>query len=275
MSEPSIAAAAALTEPRHSDTAELHDLVQTGGHDLADPLAPDSSGIDGHTDLAVPAAETPREEVAVPEIATEDLASQDQKVSSDDSFTDLPSVVPALPAGPSAVETAPEAPNTEVAEAQTAPEAPSADVVLTGITAQLGELLRLRTLDVNLADRLYTENTRLRTGELAGAMAPLLSGLLRLHDQMSSLASGDTHSVPGMLRTQLLQILDTHAGLTPFVPESGDRFDSSRHAGAGRARTSDAAKEDTVSQTLKPGFRRADGSIVRVAEVEVYRLDAR
>jgi hypothetical protein len=141
--------------------------------------------------------------------------------------------------------------------------------------AQLAELLRLRTRDADLADRLYAENTRLRAGEFNAAVAPLYAGLVRLHDQMTSLAGGDNASVAGMLRTQLLQLLDTAAGLAPFAPAPGERFDSGRHAGVGRAKTVDPDAEGTVARTLKPGFVRADGSILRVAEVEVYRFDSR
>ena len=143
---------------------------------------------------------------------------------------------------------------------------------LARIGAQLAELVRLRAADIDLADRLYAENTRLRAGEYAAAVAPLLSGLLRLQDQMTSLASGDVTSDGWMLRTQLLQILDTAAGICPFEPAPGERFDTTRHAGAGRAPTTDPDAEGTVARTLKPGFARADGSIVRVAHVEVYRF---
>jgi len=153
---------------------------------------------------------------------------------------------------------------------------PAVDVVeaLTAVSTQLSELLRLRARDVDLADRLYAENTRLRTGEFAAAVAPLLTGLIRLHDQMTSLANGDPSSVAGMLRIQLLQILDTAAGLSPFEPQLGERFDSSRQAGVGRAATADRAAEGTVARNIKPGFERADGSVVRVAQVEVYRFES-
>ncbi|HMA47781.1 MAG TPA: hypothetical protein VKP11_11390, partial [Frankiaceae bacterium] len=72
------------------------------------------------------------------------------------------------------------------------------------VLTRLDELLRLRRHDVELVDRLHSDNTRLRQGELAEAMAPLLRGLLRLHDQMTSLGADDPHSVAGILRNQLL-----------------------------------------------------------------------
>jgi molecular chaperone GrpE (heat shock protein) len=173
--------------------------------------------------------------------------------------------------------TSPVAGSSASAGSSAGPAGPVSETVLgaiDGLSAQLSELLRLRARDVDLADRLYAENTRLRTGEFAAAVAPLLSGLLRLHDQMASLANGDAASVAGMLRIQLLQILDTAAGLTLFEPRPGERFDATRQAGAGRVGTTDPAAEGTVAKVLKPGFERADGSIVRVAQVEVYRFES-
>lgn len=140
--------------------------------------------------------------------------------------------------------------------------------------AALTELTALRTLDIERFDRLHAEVTQLRAGEHAKSIAPLLGALLRLSDQMTLLASGDDTSVAGMLRRQLLQILDVAAGVTAFQPEPGDAFDSSRHAGAGRVRTDNAAADNTVSHTIRSGFQRSDGGIVRVAEVEVFRFSA-
>ena len=202
-----------------------------------------------------------------------------------------PGVVQPEPAQPAAgATTAPETGSAEresdagvadalaVLRAQATESAGAAErqaAAITALGAQVAELLRLRARDVDLADRLYAENTRLRTGEFAAAVAPLLTGLLRLHDQMASLANGDPASVAGMLRIQLLQILDTAAGLTPFEPRPGERFDASRHAGAGRTVTTDPSAEGTVARTLKPGFERADGSVLRVAQVEVHRFESR
>lgn len=136
----------------------------------------------------------------------------------------------------------------------------------------LTELTALRTFDIERFDRLHAEATQLRAGEHAKSIAPLLGALLRLSDQMTLLASGDDASVAGMLRRQLLQILDLAVGVTAFQPMPGDAFDSSRHAGAGRVRTDNAAADNTVSRTIRSGFQRSDGGIVRIAEVEVFRF---
>lgn len=142
---------------------------------------------------------------------------------------------------------------------------------LDAVREHVAELTRLRRRDLDLLDKLHAENTRLRTGELAAATAPLVHGLLRLHDQMASLAAGDAESIAGILRRQLLQVLDTAATITPYVPEAGEPFDAARHLGAARVPTSDPAQDGRVTRTLKPGFARADGTVVRVAETEVHR----
>jgi molecular chaperone GrpE (heat shock protein) len=144
---------------------------------------------------------------------------------------------------------------------------------LTGLPDALEELRRLRTRDADLLDKLHSENTKLREGELAKALAPLLSGLLRLHDQMVQLAGDNKTSDAALLRTQLLQILDTAAGVRSYAPKPGEPFDSDRHLGVGRVRTADKAADGTVVRTVRLGFGRDDGSTVRVAEVEVGLYD--
>jgi molecular chaperone GrpE (heat shock protein) len=145
---------------------------------------------------------------------------------------------------------------------------------LAAVPDRLAELARLRDRDLTLIDRLHADNTTLRTGEITAALAPLLAGLLRLHDQMGVLAADDPQSDAGMLRSQLVQLLDTAAGVTAYEPDAGAPFDAGRHSGAGRVPTVHAELDGTVHRVLRPGFARLDGSVVRVAEVEVHRYQA-
>ena len=135
------------------------------------------------------------------------------------------------------------------------------------------ELSRLRSRDTDLIARLHEDVTRLRTGEIAIALNPVVTGMIKLHDQMVSLGALDDRASPvGMLRTQLLQIMELTCAVTPFTPAPGELFDASRHTGARRIPTTDASADGTIASTIKAGFARADGSVVRVAEVEVHRL---
>jgi len=135
------------------------------------------------------------------------------------------------------------------------------------------ELSRLRSRDTDLIARLHEDVTRLRTGEIAIALNPVVTGMIKLHDQMVSLGALDDPASPvGMLRTQLLQIMELTCAVMPFTPAPGERFDASRHTGARRIPTTDPSADGTIASTIKAGFARADGSVVRVAEVEVHRL---
>jgi molecular chaperone GrpE (heat shock protein) len=142
---------------------------------------------------------------------------------------------------------------------------------LDDLTQRVEELIRLRCHDSDLVDRLHAENTRLRAGELTEAMAPLLRGLMRLHDQMTSLGADDGQSIAGILRKQLLQIMDVAADIRPYTAVVGLPFDPVRHVGMRRVGTDDSSRDRTIARTLKPGFVRGESTVVRPAEVEVFR----
>ena len=141
------------------------------------------------------------------------------------------------------------------------------------IARAAAELRRLRSRDTDLIARLHDDVTRLRTGEIAAALNPVVTGMIKLHDQMVSLgALNDPASPVGMLHTQLLQILELTCAVRPFTPSAGERFDASHHTGLRRIPTTQASADGTIASTVRAGFVRADGSVVRVAEVEVHRL---
>jgi molecular chaperone GrpE (heat shock protein) len=140
------------------------------------------------------------------------------------------------------------------------------------VASATAELSRLRSRDTDLIARLHEDVTTLRTGEIAAALNPVVTGMIKLHDQMVSLGALDDPASPvGMLRTQLLQIMELTCAVKPFTPAPGEPFDASRHTGARRVPTTDASADGTIASTIKAGFVRADGSVVRVAEVEVHR----
>ena len=194
----------------------------------------------------------------------------------------------AEPAAPLSEPPAPEIP----APGPAAPEpdqvssvafAAAVDSIATGLSAlgdrvgdiadATAEFARLRSRDAELIGRLHDDVTRLRTGEIAAALNPVVTGMIKLHDQMVSLgALNDPASPVGMLHTQLLQILELTCAVKPFAPSAGEQFDASHHTGVKRIVTADPAADGTVAATIKVGFVRADGSVVRVAEVEVHRL---
>nr|WP_238429369.1 hypothetical protein [Frankia nepalensis] len=142
---------------------------------------------------------------------------------------------------------------------------------LAAMARRLDELTRLRRHDVELVDRLHEENTRLRQGELTEAMGPLLRGLIRLHDQMSSLGADDPQSVAGILRKQLLQVLDISADVRPYIAVPGSPFDPARHLALRGVGTDEPGRDRTIARGVRPGFVRGQSTVLRPAEAEVYR----
>ena len=139
----------------------------------------------------------------------------------------------------------------------------------------VAEIARLRARDTHLMGRLHDDVTKLRGGELAAALAPVVNGMLKLHDMMVSLgAADDPNSIAGLLRTQLLQTLEDTCGVRPFTTAPGEPFDPMWHTAVKRLPTTDAAADLTVASTLKVGFVRGDGTVVRVAECGVHRLSS-
>jgi molecular chaperone GrpE (heat shock protein) len=141
------------------------------------------------------------------------------------------------------------------------------------VAASAAELSRLRSRDTDLIAKLHDDVTRLRSGEIAAALNPVVVGMIKLHDQMVSLGAIDDPASPvGMLHTQLLQIMELTCAVRPYTPDVGEPFDASHHTGTRRRPTTDASLDGTIAAAIKAGFVRADGSVVRVAEVEVNRL---
>jgi molecular chaperone GrpE (heat shock protein) len=153
------------------------------------------------------------------------------------------------------------------------PAPPSGDVAeqLAALSRRVEELARLRRHDVELVDRLHDENGKLRQGEITEAMGPLLRGLIRLHDQMSSLGGEDQQSVAGILRQQLLQVLDISADVRPYIAVPGSTFDPTRHLALRGVPTDDPARDRTIARGVRPGFVRGTSTVLRPAEAEVYR----
>lgn len=142
---------------------------------------------------------------------------------------------------------------------------------LARLARSVEETARLRQRDQEHVDAMHTDNQKLRAGELTSAMAPLLTGLVRLSDTMSSMAAGDKNSIAGMLRSQLLQTLDVAANVAEFTPATGEEFDTKTMTGAGREETTDPDRQGRVARTLRAGFKRGE-AVVRPAEVVVWRL---
>lgn len=121
-------------------------------------------------------------------------------------------------------------------------------------------------------DRLHEENQLLRRGEIDSALLPVLHHFMRVADDAGLMAetSGEK-SDAGLLRDALLDAL-SRAGLEVFAPEAGTPFDRAVHAACGTVATDRPELQRTVAGVTRAGFRRTNGKVVRVAEVQLYAV---
>ncbi len=143
--------------------------------------------------------------------------------------------------------------------------------VLTRLENRLDETLRLAQRRDELVDRLHKENQQLRQGELQTAMLPLLRDLMRLHDDLERIIAVDPGSQDTVLIRDALADALARNGITQFAPGENDSFDSALHAAVGAEPTDDPQSDRTICAVRRAGFRREDGSIVRVADVTVRK----
>jgi hypothetical protein len=243
--------------------AALPPELAVPGPEAAGPEAPEPAAAE--PEAAEPEAAEP--EAAEPEAAEPEAAEPGR-----------PEPEAPVPEAPVPEAPVPEPAETSASQDQTAglyAELTDLGARLAEVAASAAELSRLRSRDTDLIAKLHDDVTRLRSGEIAVALNPVVIGMIKLHDQMVSLGAIDDPASPvGMLHTQLLQIMELTCAVRPFMPAVGEPFDASHHTGTRRRPTTDTSLDGTIAAAIKAGFVRADGTVVRVAEVEVHRLSS-
>ncbi len=166
-----------------------------------------------------------------------------------------------------------------------APPAPAAGLVdeLAGTVARLvdevgrvgkrvEELARLDARREELIDRLHADNQRLRAGEVAQAIAPVLRELMRSYDLVVSLQGGEAGqgSELALVRRRLLDGLEQF-GVRPVDCQPGSEFQSSRHSAVQMLETTDAELDMRIARALRDGFVQDGERVLRPADVVVYR----
>lgn len=155
--------------------------------------------------------------------------------------------------------------------------APSVDLVaerLGRIEDKLAESQRLVDRHADIAAKLHAENQVLRAGELRNAQAALVLNVLRVFDDVSHMAA--TTKDPAA-RNDLVIVADALAdalarnGIDAVDVAPGEPFDAKRHKIAAIEDIVDADADRTVVRVVRPGFVWADGDIVRVSDVAVYK----
>jgi molecular chaperone GrpE (heat shock protein) len=133
-----------------------------------------------------------------------------------------------------------------------------------------------------LMDRLHSENEQLRRAERERSQDPMIRDLISLADtclrngrtwlQREFVTPSDIDRVLRDVADDVGLILERH-GVEAFKPEEGTKFDRREARIARSANTSDASRDGTVAEVLKPGYR-IGNRILRYCEVVVWTFVA-
>jgi molecular chaperone GrpE (heat shock protein) len=144
---------------------------------------------------------------------------------------------------------------------------------LARIEERLAESQRLIDRQADIAAKLHAENQALRGGELRTAQAPLVTSVIRVHDDVLQMAGTtaeperrDLDLVADALADALARV-----GVDPVPAAAGEPFDAARHRVVEVRETADPAADRTVVAVVRTGFAWNDGTTVRLADVVVHK----
>jgi molecular chaperone GrpE (heat shock protein) len=163
------------------------------------------------------------------------------------------------------------------------PEQPDrVEELLEAIRAELVTSRERAAARERVIDRLHDDNQRLRAGERQLVIAPLLTDLQRLRNDLLHQGSALPAQLPAEKVTELLEsfaytvelTLDRF-GVRVVRPEVGDLFDLHRHRAAGVEPAERPELDNTVAAVLEDGYHDdIAGRSLRPAVVRVLRWAA-
>lgn len=153
--------------------------------------------------------------------------------------------------------------------------------VVAGLAALDG---RLSDLDEHarhreaVIDRLHAENQELRSGERRAVLDPVVTDLIRLHEQLAREAAGlrkrDEDRPAALLESladDALLALE-RVGVEPVEARVGDRFQADLHQPLSTVEDPDPARANTVARVVAQGFRdTATGRVRRRVRAHFFR----
>lgn len=131
------------------------------------------------------------------------------------------------------------------------------------VEEQICEFHRRAAHRESVIDRLHAENQRLKQGEHRIVLEPVVSDLIRLHDQLSREARRTTaNGMADSFAEEVAEILD-RCGIEAFVAAPGESFQSDRHRPLAVVPTCDPQLHNTVAEAVAAGFYERETSRVR------------
>ena len=144
------------------------------------------------------------------------------------------------------------------------------------IQAQLTEFNRRSAHRESVIDQLHEENQRLRAGMGRLILDPVVTDLIRLHDQLAREvrrleAEGQDPQMIGSFAEDVGQILE-RCGIDTFSAEPGDAFERDRHRVLAIVVCDEESRHNTVAEVVAVGFLERDtGRIRRPVQARVHQ----
>jgi molecular chaperone GrpE len=119
----------------------------------------------------------------------------------------------------------------------------------------------------SVIDRLHEENQLLRAGLSRTVLEPVITDLIRLHDQLGRearrlAADGQNADLTWSFADDVAQILE-RCGIDTFAADPGEPFDSARHHVLAVVSSGDESRNNTVAEVIAAGFTDRDSGRVR------------
>lgn len=144
------------------------------------------------------------------------------------------------------------------------------------VEGHLAEFHRRAAHRESVIDQLHAENQRLRDGLSRMVLDPVVTDLIRLHDQLDREARrlGGDQPDGRLLRSfadDTLEILD-RCGMDVFSAEPGDLFERGQHRAVGVVACDDESRHNTVAEVTAVGFReRGTGRVRRTVQAYFHQ----
>lgn len=162
-------------------------------------------------------------------------------------------------------------------EAEPEPAAVDLSAMVSGIEEQLARFHERAAHRELVIDRLHVENQRLRSGLSRAILDPVVTDLIRLHDQLSSearrqAAGGQAARLVRSYADEVAEVLE-RCRIDSFSADPGEPFDHTRHQALGVLACQDESKNNTVAEVLAAGFiDRETGRVRRPVQARFYRF---
>ena len=146
------------------------------------------------------------------------------------------------------------------------------------VEEHLAEFHRIAAHRELIIDQLHEENRRLRDGVGRLILEPVVTDLIRLHDQMEREvrrvgADGLDGRLLQSFAHDVLEILD-RCGIEAFSADPGDPFQRGRHRPIGVVACDDESRHNTVAEVAAAGFYERDtGRVRRPVQAYFHQYD--